>query len=482
MTLPRSAGVLLHVTSLPSGHGIGDFGPAADAWVDLLGRNRIRWWQVLPLVPAGPGDSPYTSDSCFAGDLRLVSLERMAEEGWLTAGEIAGDPGWDGARAFKAARLATAMGRFRERDELAAFEKAEGAWLEDHALFVALKGKFGGKEWREWPSEIRRREAGAVAAARKELTEAIAREKFGQFVWFRQWARLRARAHAAGTGIVGDMPIFVADDSSDVWAHPEGFLFDRELRPKAVAGVPPDYFAEDGQLWGNPLYDWEAMARDGYGWWTRRAKHAARLFDLTRIDHFRGFSAAWHVSPGAKTAKNGTWVPGPGVDFFDHLRREMGGLPMIAEDLGTIDDAARALRRATGLPGMAVLQFAFHSGPENAFLPANLQPETVIYTGTHDNDTTAGWYASLTEEEKHPVRVALATDGTNISWTLMNTALASVAKVAIVPLQDVLQLGSESRMNTPGVAKGNWRWRVGKEIDVAGGVEMFGRQAAKFGR
>lgn len=474
----RSSGILLAVTSLPSRFGNGDLGPAARAWIDSLAAARQTWWQILPVGPFGAGDSPYTAFSAFAGEDLLISLEDLVTDG-LLAPEDLGAPDFpasaadfDAARPFHDRLLHRAWESFHRapaplRADFERFRSAESSWLDDWALYAAIKAARGGESWTSWPDDLRRRESRALDRARRDLAASCDEHRFRQFLWFRQWEALRTHARARGVRILGDLPIFVAMDSCDAWASSRAFLLDRDRRPTEVAGVPPDYFSKEGQLWGNPLYDWETLKLDGYDWWVRRARHAARLFDLTRIDHFRGFQEAWHVPAGAKSAKEGTWKAGPGAALFRALEKALGELPFLAEDLGVITSDVRALRREIGLPGMAVLQFAFDGDPANTFLPHNLQPDTVVYTGTHDNNTTLGWWRDLPDEERHPVRIYLRSDGRDISWELIRLAWSSVARVAIAPLQDVLILGSEGRMNTPGLAKGNWRWRVAPSHSVA---------------
>ncbi|KAF0247131.1 MAG: hypothetical protein FD180_70 [Planctomycetota bacterium] len=466
--LPRSSGVLLAVTSLPSRFGVGDLGPAARAWVDALAAAGQTWWQILPVGPFGAGDSPYASYSTFAGEDLLISPEDLVADGLLRASDLEGTTFRDGVADYGAARpvreglLKRAYERFifpQLQEEFESFWHAESSWLDDWALYAAVKSATRGAAWTEWSEGLRKRDKGSLERFRNSSGKLIEEAAFRQFLWHRQWAALRKYAAARGVRILGDLPIFVAMDSCDVWASPEVFLLDADRRPSVVAGVPPDYFAKDGQRWGNPLYDWEELRKTGYAWWIRRAKHAARLFDLTRIDHFRGFQDAWHVPAGAKTAKEGKWVPGPGAAFFDALRQSMGGLPFLAEDLGIVTQSVRDLREKVGLPGMRVLQFAFDGDPKNPFLPENYDTNTAVYTGTHDNDTTTGWWEALTESERHRVRTHLGWDGRDVAWKFIRLAWSSRAELAIAPLQDVLILGSVARMNVPGLAKGNWGWR-----------------------
>lgn len=473
----RSSGVLLHPTSLPAGDGlvdlgIGDLGPAAYAWLDVLAEAGQTWWQVLPLGPVGPTASPYQSASAFAGNPLLVSIELLAREGLLARHEI---PSISLPKSFvdfgtvvplKTALLNRASETFRERarglirDEFDQFVTDNAYWLEDYALFMALKEAQHGRCWQDWPEDLRRRHPSALHEARQALAETVHRYRFHQFAFFRQWQALREHAHRRGVCLIGDVPIFVNGDSADVWANPKLFLLDAQGRQIVQAGVPPDYFAKDGQLWGNPLYNWQAMAANDYAWWVARLRLVLSQVDLVRVDHFRGFAAAWHVPAGASTARDGQWVPGPGVAFFESLRRQLGDLPLIAEDLGLITPDVIDLKQAVGLPGMCVLQFAFGGDAHNRYLPHNYEANSVVYTGTHDNDTTWGWYNHADEWVRDHVRRYLGRDGRDIAWDLIRVAWASTADLAIVPLQDILNLGSEARMNTPGIAEGNWRWRV----------------------
>jgi 4-alpha-glucanotransferase len=470
--------VLLHPTSLPGRHGIGDLGESARRWVDFLRAAGQQLWQVLPLGPTSFGDSPYQGFSARAGNPYLVSPDDLAAEGLLAGGDLAPPVGGSSGRVDygevttrKRALLGRAYTRFREgaashlRAELEIFRDAEREWLGDCALFLALKTAHHGAAWSEWEPDLRLRRAPALAAARARLADEVAAQEFGQFLFFRQWARLREHARAAGVRLIGDVPIFVAYDSADVWQHRELFALDAAGRPLEVAGVPPDYFAADGQLWGNPLYDWARLAADGYRWWVDRLRHVLRLVDIARLDHFRGFAAYWAVPRGSPTARTGTWRPGPGAALLEALRTALGDLPFIAEDLGLITDDVHALRDRFGLPGMRVLQFAFGGDPDSPFLPHNYAPNTVVYTGTHDNDTAVGWYrhgATAAERafyRRYTGRARDPEDG-GVAWDLVRLAWASVADVALAPMQDLLALGSEARMNHPGRPAGNWAWRL----------------------
>jgi 4-alpha-glucanotransferase len=468
--MERSSGILLHVTSLPSPHGVGDLGPAAYCWIDQLAAARQRWWQMLPLGPTGYADSPYQCLSAFAGNPNLISLERLVDEGLLSPGELPraefpkNEVDYDRVTPLKAEATAAAFRRFRSAtggfagafDEFCA---AEAEWLDPFALFVTLKERHGGMPWWEWPTRDRRYEAAAEKRAR-ELAEPMELCKFRQFVFFRQWQQLRHYAHGRGVRLIGDMPIFVSSDSSDVWSRPELFQLDEELRPKFVAGVPPDYFSKTGQLWGNPLYAWEGHRATRFAWWIARLESTLKLVDLVRLDHFRGFEAYWAVPAGSETAEPGSWQPGPGRELFDALQAELGELPLIAEDLGVITPEVDALRQAFKLPGMRILQFAFGGAQEDRFFPHRFDRHTVVYTGTHDNETTVGWFENLSGKERAFFERYAPGASSDPARTLIRLAWASVADLAVAPLQDVLRLGNDARMNLPGTAEGNWRWRV----------------------
>jgi 4-alpha-glucanotransferase len=458
---------------LPSPYGIGDLGQAAYDFLDYLATAKQSLWQVLPLGPTGFGDSPYASPSAFAGNPLLIAPQPLVDQGLLVAADLvqlaalpAGHVDFGNLVSLKhdVLRLAFERGRESLRDGVATFRHQQAAWLEDFALFSALKDLHG-TVWTDWDPPLRRRDPDALARARTELAERIDYHVFAQFLFFDQWSALRKRANALGVVIMGDIPIFVAHDSADVWANQHLFKLDAG-QPVVVAGVPPDYFSATGQLWGNPLYDWDAMAAEGYAWWIARFRHLLEMVDLVRIDHFRGFEAAWEVPAGATTAVVGSWVKGPGGSVFQAIGSSLGGgqPPVVAEDLGLITDEVRDLLRSTGFPGMKVLQFAFGSDVRNAYLPHNYaDPNCVVYTGTHDNDTTRGWFASVTEHERAYLRRYTGIDGSRISEDLMRLALGSIANTAIVPMQDILDLGSEARMNTPGALHGNWAWRLQAE-------------------
>jgi 4-alpha-glucanotransferase len=467
----RSAGILLHPTSLPGPYGIGDLGREAYHWVDALVRMGQRWWQVLPLGPTGFGDSPYQCFSAFAGNVYLISPDVLLQEGVLKQSEVAPPDfpreyvDYGPVIDFKFALLRRAWDNFQHgaapglRQPFEEFCRREAGWLDDFALFMALKAAHHGDSWLTWEPDLVERHPEALGKARQRLADRVGKHKFGQFLFARQWSALKRYANDRGVRLIGDVPIFVSSDSADVWANPHLFQLDEQCQPLFVAGVPPDYFSATGQLWGNPLYDWEANRKTKYAWWVARLRATLRQVDLVRLDHFRGFEAYWEVPAGRPDAIEGRWVKGPGLDLFNALRDGLGGLPLIAEDLGLITPEVYALRDALALPGMRILQFAFGGAPEDRFLPHNYERNTVVYTGTHDNDTTRGWYEAIGEHERHFLRRYLGRDGSDVAWDLLRLAWASVADWALAPLQDVLDLGTEARMNFPGKPSGNWSWR-----------------------
>ena len=476
----RSSGVLMHVTSLPSPYGIGDVGPAASAWVDWLHYAGQKWWQALPLGPTGCGNSPYSCLSSFAGNSLLVSPDLLIENGLLSPRDCEIGRGlpkravdFEAVTVFKHRLLHQAWRNFDSsaRSELRAdFERfcsEEAHWLDDYALFRALKALLRGAYLLDWPEDLLWRNPSALARARNDLADEISESRFGQFLLSRQGNRLKEYAHERGVFLIGDLPFFVSLDSSDVWAHPQCFQLEANLRPRFVAGVPPDYFSAKGQLWGNPVYDWDALRRSGYRWCIDRLKSLLAHVDLVRLDHFRAFCAAWHVPPTAQTAEPGHWVPGPGAAFFEAVRADLGHLPFIAEDLGIITPDVVALRDQFELPGIRVFQFGFDGSPGNPHLPHNYGPNTVAYTGTHDNNTTRGWFESLPEQVRQAARsyASKAGAGTGeVAWDFIRSVWSSRAGMAIAPLQDLLNLGAEGRMNVPGVAAGNWRWRCTEQM------------------
>jgi 4-alpha-glucanotransferase len=471
----RASGILAHVTSLPSDHGIGDLGPAARQWIDQLQAAGQSWWQVLPLGPTGYGNSPYQSLCSFAGNELLISPDDLIEDGLLRAedcveGSTSGTALVDYAAVipFKERLLGIAWRNFltsARADLRSAFEvfcRDQSHWLDDYALFRTLKARFRGASYLDWPAELVRREPSALKSAYRELAAECERTRFAQFLLFRQGGRLKGYARAKGLRLLGDLPFYAALDSSDVWAAPQLFRLDERRRPLFVAGVPPDYFSATGQLWGNPVYDWEALRRTGYRWWIDRLRALLAHVDVIRLDHFRAFAAAWHVPAGSATAEAGSWVPGPGADFLAAAEAALGGLPFIAEDLGLITPDVVALRDRFGLPGMRVLQFAFDGGSDNPHLPDNYRHNTVVYTGTHDNPPTRAWFEALADRQRQNVWNYLkhpAGASADAAPALIELAWGSPAALAVAPLQDLLNLGSDAQMNRPGRAEGNWRWR-----------------------
>jgi 4-alpha-glucanotransferase len=469
MHLPRSAGVLLHPTSLPGPDGIGDVGPQAYRWVDWLAATGCAFWQVLPLGPTGYGDSPYQCFSAFAGNPYLVSPELLLHDGLLATADLDDRPEFPADRVdfgpviqWKLQLLDRAYEHYLAdptplRAQFDTFQQQEYAWLSDFALFMSIKESQGGVAWEHWPEPLRLRDPHALAEARQ--SEAVQRHAFRQFLFFKQWTALREYAHAKGLRIIGDIPIFVAFDSADAWSHPELFYFDEDRKPTVVAGVPPDYFSATGQLWGNPLYRWEAHAQSGYAWWIDRMRATLKQVDLIRLDHFRGFAGYWAVPYGHPTAEVGEWRPGPNRHFLTALQQGLGGLPIIAEDLGLITPDVIELRDSFDLPGMRIFQFGFGS-PQDAFLPHNYVRNCVAYTGTHDNDTVLGWYKTAPKAEQELARQYLNATARNLPWAMIRLLWASVANTVVAPMQDLLSLGTEARMNFPGKLGGNWAWRV----------------------
>ncbi len=488
----RKSGILLHPTSLPGPGGIGSLGKGARDFIDFLSRSGQSLWQILPLGPTSYGDSPYACYSAFAGNPLLTDLETIVSEGDLAQSDLRYDfpddkVDYSLVKKYKSAVLKKAAVNFfaggdnQRRGEFESFRE-QTPWLHDYAVFMVLKDRHRGKSWSDWPEAIARHDRSVLNALTGELTESINELEYAQWQFSRQWRSVKEYANRQGIRIIGDIPIFVARDSVDVWANPHLFQLDERRRPTVVAGVPPDYFSETGQLWGNPLYNWENMERDGYGWWIGRFRSSLSLFDMVRVDHFRGFEAYWEVPAGEKTAVNGRWVKGPGESLFNALADELGALPIIAEDLGVITPEVEALRDRYNFPGMKILQFAFGSGPRNPYLPHNHIRESVVYTGTHDNDTTVGWFSSISESEKEAVCRYLGISGTNISWDLIRAALVSVADSVIIPLQDVLSLGSEARMNTPGTVAGNWSWRYSSTALNTGLADILLELTEIYGR
>ena len=488
MTFPRASGVLLHPTSLPGPFGIGDLGPEAYKFVKFLSEAGQSLWQILPLGPTGYGDSPYACYSAFAGNTLLISPERLVAEGLLTESDLTPHAiestdriDFGMVHQGKEALNQLAYHRFKKtpspelETSFESFSHRHARWLDDYALFRALKDANGGIAWNEWDSALVRRNPSALANARSELNEEIEAHKFYQFLFFRQWFALKHHCNQQGISIVGDLPIFVAPDSADVWTNPDQFQLDQNGVPLVVAGVPPDYFSTTGQLWGNPLYNWKRMVADGFKWWIERMRATFSLVDIARIDHFRGFAASWEIPGGDKTAERGRWVEVPGRELFRAVRQTLGQLPIIAEDLGVITPDVVALREEFGFPGMRILQFGFGGDPKNSDLPHNYVQNVAAYTGTHDNDTTVGWFESVAgegstrtaaqiERERKFCLKYLNSTGEEIHWDLIRAVSASVANTAIIPLQDLLGLGGDARMNLPNTIAGNWSWRYRAEL------------------
>jgi 4-alpha-glucanotransferase len=506
MNFPRASGILLHPTSLPSKFGIGDLGDKAYRFVDFLADAKQTYWQVLPLGPTGYGDSPYQCFSAFAGNTNLISPQKIVEDGFLTEEEINDKPDFPVGRVdfgkvyeWKNRILVKAYERFRVttsvdlRGKFETFSQEQAAWLDEYALFRAIKKSQNQSSWQNWDAALKLRNEAALAEAREDLREDIQSHKFQQWLFFRQWNKLKNYCHSKNVRIVGDVPIFVALDSADVWCHPSQFKLNDDGSPKVVAGVPPDYFSTTGQLWGNPIYNWENMQRDGFKWWIARVKATLETVDIVRVDHFRGFAASWEVPGSDTTAQNGRWVNVPGKDLFNTLKNTLGDLPFWAEDLGVITPDVEELRDSFGFPGMRILQFAFGGDADNHDLPHNYIKNCVAYTGTHDNDTTVGWFdsqagssstrdAAQIKREREFCLEYLKTDGREIHWDFIQAVWESVANTAVAPMQDLLGLGSEARMNLPASSSGNWYWQC-READFSdqikqklrGLTEIYGR-------
>lgn len=472
----RMSGVLLHVTSLPSYGGVGDFGPAGYAFVDFLAAAKQRIWQVLPLSPTGYGSSPYSALSAFAGNPILISLELLVREGWITEERIGGLPGHEGPADFRAAQdrklplIEEAAANFLDHAtsaQKAGFQRFcehNSTWLQDYAMFTVLRRRYEYASWHEWPVDLAKREHAAMNAVLNEYGRELAVEQVVQFFFNEQWCALRGYCAERKIRIMGDVAIFVSFDSADVWTHPELFELDEDLQPMRVSGVPPDYFSETGQRWGNPLYRWGLMQERGFDWWVARIRRSLTLYDVIRLDHFRGFEAFWSIPAEEETAMNGQWVKAPGHELFERLKEVFGTLPFVAEDLGLITPEVDELREHFGMPGMRILQFGFADRGSHLYLPHRYVPNTVAYTGTHDNNTTLGWWRDdLHEGERRNVQTYLQRidQDEQIVWAMMRAAARSVANVCVFPMQDVLHLGSEARMNTPSAGAGNWTWRYG---------------------
>jgi 4-alpha-glucanotransferase len=477
MQFQRSSGVLLHISSLPSRGGIGDLGPAAHEFLAFLAAAKQHVWQVLPLGPTGYGGSPYAASSAFAGNPYLISLEVLRDWGWIDDGRIAGLAATEGSVNFgvleeqKLPLLLEAAGNFldsgldgpatgAQKGEYEEFCRAQSAWLADYALYTVLRREFSTGAWTQWPEPFRRRDPQALADFAAAHRRALQQEQALQFAFSLQWESLQKAAARNAIRIVGDVAIFVSMDSADVWVHPGVFELDGELRPIRVAGVPPDYFSPTGQRWGNPLYRWDVLAASGFGWWIDRIRRATELYDIIRLDHFRGFEAYWAIPVAEETAVHGEWVKAPGLELFGALQTALGPLPFVAEDLGMITAEVDALRLQLGMPGMKVLQFGFSDKGAHIHLPHRYEPATVAYTGTHDNDTTQGWWQAANKTVRKAVEALTGPVGNRPVWPLLRSLQASVAQVVLAPAQDLLELGPEARMNTPAVATGNWTWRA----------------------
>ena len=466
----RSAGLLLHFTSLPSGHGTGDLGPQSRRFINLLSHARIRWWQTLPVHPPVAHAWPYSADSTHAGNPLLISLDDLHRDGLLQKSDLPtqkfpeGKLRHDPALHLKRTAIATAFSRFQSarspqlHEQFEKFSIEESPWLDDYALFATLRRHLPAPHWQDWPRPLAHRHPAALASARKKFHEQIQQERFTQFLFFRQFAALRQYAQAHAVQILGDLPLFVSNDSADLWTHPPLFKLDRHLRPRAHAGTPPDYFCPTGQNWGNPVYNWNAMHRDNYRWWIARFRAAMRFCDVVRIDHFRGFAAAWEIPTNAKNSSHGKWIPGPGAKLFNTLKEKSPTLACVVEDLGVITDDVTQLRDQFHLLGMRVLQFGFDH--LNIHSPPNIPEPCIVYTGTHDNNTTNGWYRTLPRKTKHNLHLLAPDANHSAAHALIRLAWLSPARIAITPMQDLLNLGSKARMNTPGQPAGNWSWRL----------------------
>ncbi len=506
MKFPRASGILLHPTLFPGEYGIGDLGPEAFKFLDLLAETEQTYWQILPLGPTGYGDSPYQCFSAFAGNPLLISPELLVEDGLVDEAAVAARPQFSvhkidfgAVYEWKRELLKLAYEGFHHvtsvdlRGKAETFYQENESWLDEFALFKAIKASQAQRPWGEWPEKLKMRDAVALTTAGEYLFVEIQAEKFYQFLFFRQWSAVKERAAELDIKIIGDIPIFIALDSSDVWCNQDKFKLNADGSPKVVAGVPPDYFSKTGQLWGNPIYDWDAMKRDGFRWWIARMRSTLAMVDVVRVDHFRGFAASWEVAGGDKTAENGRWVGVPGEELFGALQKNLGDLPIIAEDLGVITPDVEGLRDGFGFPGMRILQFAFGGDANNHDLPHNYEKNCVVYTGTHDNDTTVGWWLSqvgegstreeseITHEREYALEY-LKSDGSEIQWDFIRAVWASVAHTAIAPVQDLLGIGTGGRMNLPASSSGNWQWRLVKDSITPEVADRLRRLTKTYGR
>jgi len=493
----RGAGVLLHPSCLPGHQGIGTFDVQVDRFLDFLQAAGMGLWQICPLGPTGYGDSPYQCFSVFAGNPYLIDLGELTSRGLFKATELSpitqlapGRVDYGALYRIKWALLKSAFERYAKAgtpsldgESFSEFKKKQADWLDAYALFRALKEYHGGKAWTDWPAESRNFTKALHSSLSEKLASECEAHRFNQYVFFAQWRRVRKAAAQRNIAIIGDLPIFVAADSADVWSHPELFELDKTTgRPVAVAGVPPDYFSADGQLWGNPLYAWKRHAADGYAWWLSRLRAAFEMYDIVRIDHFRGFDSYWRIPFPAVNARIGRWTSGPGIDLFRAIQQAQPKARIIAEDLGLLTPSVVKLREETGLPGMAVLQFAFGGDESNLYLPRNLIKNQVVYPGTHDNDTSLGWYAAADEKARDHVRRTLRVSGAEIGWDLIRASYGAVSDLAVIPIQDILSLGSDARLNTPGKPEGNWQWRLSEAQmnSLSGGTASYLRELGKF--
>ena len=495
MRFSRSSGILLHPTSLPGPYGCGDLGDVSRHFIEWLVVAGQKVWQILPLEPTGYGNSPYMALSAFAGNPLLIGFEALLAKGWLSKDDLLPLPAFEPRRVnyeiaipyrmlvlHKVADCFFSQHRGQEESDFESFCTEHAEWLDEFAIFKALEDHHGGVEWTKWDADLAQRKSKSLESARKELAAEIRFWKFTQWLFYRQWADVKKYANDRGIKIIGDIPIFVAQHSADVWAHPDLFSLDKNGKPTVVAGVPPDYFSETGQRWGNPLYRWAKMEENKFQWWVERFRRTFLLVDIARIDHFRGFVGYWEIPATERTAVKGRWVAGPKDKLFKAVQRKLGTLPIIAEDLGVITPDVTALRNEFEFPGMKVLQFAFAGGPDNPFLPHHYEQNSVVYTGTHDNDTTRGWFDSATEREKTFVKKYCGVDGCNVHFDLIRAASESVADLAIFPFQDVLGLGTECRMNFPGKALGNWDWRFSwDQVGPEHALKMY-ELSALYGR
>ena len=491
----RASGVLLPISSLPSNYGIGTFSKEAYKFVEQLKEAGQTYWQILPLGPTGYGDSPYQSFSTYAGNPYYIDLEALMEEGLLTKEECDACDFGDNENyidyekiyfaRFDILRKAYERSNISENQDFIEFKEKNAFWLDDYALYMAVKNKFEGKAWIEWDTDIRMRENKAMKAYKEELADEITFYEFQQYTFAKQWKKLKDFANENGIKIIGDIPIYVAFDGSDAWSNPKLFQFDEDCKPVAVAGCPPDAFSETGQLWGNPLYDWDYHKKTGYKWWIQRVSYCFELYDVVRIDHFRGFDEYYSIPYGEETAVNGKWMPGPGYDLFKKLNSKLGDMDIIAEDLGFLTDTVLELLKDTGYPGMKILQFAFDPREESDYLPHNYTANSIVYTGTHDNDTVRGWYEVIPDEDKKFAAEYMNNEGTSedeIHWDFIRLAMASVSDTCIIPLQDYLGLGSEARINTPSTLGNNWQWRMGKEDLTSEVIEKMNYMTKLYGR